>query len=54
MTPSFSSRGQYEHFHAIFDQMQQQRAENNKVKWKGGIHGQRLPERYGYSLLQRK
>ncbi|XP_024424722.2 serine/threonine-protein kinase Nek1 isoform X3 [Desmodus rotundus] len=45
VTPSFSSRGQYEHFHAIFDQMQQQRAENNKVKWKGGIHGQRLPER---------
>ncbi|XP_053514421.1 serine/threonine-protein kinase Nek1 isoform X5 [Artibeus jamaicensis] len=42
---SFSSRGQYEHFHAIFDQMQQQRAENNEVKWKGEIHGQRLPER---------
>ncbi|XP_045687284.1 serine/threonine-protein kinase Nek1 isoform X3 [Phyllostomus hastatus] len=42
---SFSSRGQYEHYHAIFDQMQQQRAENNEVKWKGEIHGQRLPGR---------
>ncbi|XP_036916299.1 serine/threonine-protein kinase Nek1 isoform X1 [Sturnira hondurensis] len=42
---SCSSRGQYEHFHAIFDQMQQQRAENNEVKWKGEVHGQRLSER---------
>ncbi|KAB0362149.1 hypothetical protein FD754_006305, partial [Muntiacus muntjak] len=46
MAPSsFSSRGQYEHYHAIFDQMQQQRAEDNEAKWKGEIHGQRLPER---------
>nr|XP_058927506.1 serine/threonine-protein kinase Nek1 isoform X3 [Kogia breviceps] len=42
---SFSSRGQYEHYHAIFDQMQQQRAEGNEAKWKGEIHGRRLPER---------
>ncbi|XP_010628151.1 serine/threonine-protein kinase Nek1 isoform X2 [Fukomys damarensis] len=42
---SCSSRGQYEHYHAIFDQMQQQRAEDNEVKWKGEIHGHGLPER---------
>ncbi|XP_062932822.1 serine/threonine-protein kinase Nek1 isoform X3 [Cynocephalus volans] len=42
---SFSSRGQYEHYHAIFDQMQQQRAEDNEAKWKGEIHSQWLPER---------
>nr|XP_055190500.1 serine/threonine-protein kinase Nek1 isoform X4 [Nyctereutes procyonoides] len=42
---SFSSRGQYEHYHAIFDQMQQQRVENNEVKWKGEIYGRRHPER---------
>ncbi|XP_036711290.1 serine/threonine-protein kinase Nek1 isoform X4 [Balaenoptera musculus] len=42
---SFSSRGQYEHYHAIFDQMQQQRAEDNEAKWKGEIRGRRLPER---------
>eukprot|EP00070_Physeter_catodon_P043175 XP_028350069.1 serine/threonine-protein kinase Nek1 isoform X2 [Physeter catodon] len=42
---SFSSRGQYEHYHAIFDQMRQQRAEDNEAKWKGEIHGRRLPER---------
>uniref|UniRef100_A0A8C9CS23 non-specific serine/threonine protein kinase n=1 Tax=Phocoena sinus TaxID=42100 RepID=A0A8C9CS23_PHOSS len=42
---SFSSRGQYEHYHAIFDQMQQQRAEDNEAKWKGERHGRRLPER---------
>lgn len=48
MAPSsFSSRGQYEHYHAIFDQMQQQRAEDNEAKWKGERHGRRLPERYG-------
>ncbi|XP_032269072.1 serine/threonine-protein kinase Nek1 isoform X7 [Phoca vitulina] len=41
---SFSSR-QYEHYHAIFDQMQQQRAENNETKWKGEIYGRRHPER---------
>ncbi|XP_016055785.1 PREDICTED: serine/threonine-protein kinase Nek1 isoform X1 [Miniopterus natalensis] len=45
VTPSsFSSRGQYEHYHAIFDQMQQQR-EGNEAKWKGEIQGRRLPER---------
>ncbi|XP_045853269.1 serine/threonine-protein kinase Nek1 isoform X5 [Meles meles] len=42
---SFSSRGQYEHYHAIFDQMQQQRAENNENKCKGEIYGRRHPER---------
>ncbi|XP_048068150.2 serine/threonine-protein kinase Nek1 isoform X5 [Ursus arctos] len=42
---SFSSRGQYEHYHAIFDQMRQQRAENNETKWKGEIYGRRHPER---------
>ncbi|EPQ04319.1 Serine/threonine-protein kinase Nek1 [Myotis brandtii] len=42
---SFSPRGQYEHYHAIFDRMQQQRAEDNEAKWKGEIYGRRLPER---------
>lgn len=42
---SYSSRGQYEHYHAIFDQMQQQRIEDNEARWKGEIHGQGLPER---------
>lgn len=51
MAPSsFSSRGQYEHYHAIFDQMQRRRAEDNEAKCKGEIHGRRLPERYGYVL----
>ncbi|XP_075420367.1 serine/threonine-protein kinase Nek1 isoform X4 [Tenrec ecaudatus] len=45
VAPSFSPRGQYEHYHAIFYQMQQQRAEDNESKWKGEIHGQRLQER---------
>uniref|UniRef100_A0A8D1EW82 non-specific serine/threonine protein kinase n=1 Tax=Sus scrofa TaxID=9823 RepID=A0A8D1EW82_PIG len=40
-----SSRGQYEHYHAIFDQMQQQRVEDNEAKWKAEVNGQRLPER---------
>ncbi|XP_074253087.1 serine/threonine-protein kinase Nek1 isoform X8 [Saimiri boliviensis] len=42
---TFSSRGQYEHYHAIFDQMQQQRAEDNEAKWKREIYGRALPER---------
>ncbi|XP_075866842.1 serine/threonine-protein kinase Nek1 isoform X3 [Microcebus murinus] len=42
---SFSPRGQYEHYHAIFDQMQQQRAEENEAKWKGELRGRGLPER---------
>ncbi|XP_074194407.1 serine/threonine-protein kinase Nek1 isoform X4 [Rhinolophus sinicus] len=41
---SFCSRRQYEHYHAIFDQMQRQR-EDNEAKWKDAIHGRRLPER---------
>ncbi|XP_076409407.1 serine/threonine-protein kinase Nek1 isoform X4 [Peromyscus maniculatus bairdii] len=40
-----SSRGQYEHYHAIFDQMQRLRAEDNEARWRGGIYGRRLPER---------
>lgn len=48
MAPALlSSRGQYEHYHAIFDQMQQQRVEDNEAKWKAEVNGQRLPERYG-------
>lgn len=47
MAPSsFASRGQYEHYHAIFDQMQQQRAQDNEAKWKGELCSRRLPERY--------
>ncbi|XP_045408481.1 serine/threonine-protein kinase Nek1 isoform X3 [Lemur catta] len=42
---SFSPRGQYEHYHAIFDQMQQQRAEENEAKWKGELRGRGLAER---------
>nr|XP_039335087.1 serine/threonine-protein kinase Nek1 isoform X8 [Saimiri boliviensis boliviensis] len=42
---TFSSRGQYEHYHAIFDQMQQQKAEDNEAKWKREIYGRALPER---------
>ncbi|XP_029415412.1 serine/threonine-protein kinase Nek1 isoform X4 [Nannospalax galili] len=46
VTPSpFSSRGQYEHYHAIFDQMQQLRAEENEARWKGHIYSRGLPER---------
>ncbi|XP_066243968.1 serine/threonine-protein kinase Nek1 isoform X2 [Saccopteryx leptura] len=41
---AFSPRGQYEHYHAIFDQMQQQR-EDNEAKWKGELRGRRLLER---------
>ncbi|KAM5264316.1 serine/threonine-protein kinase Nek1 [Ctenodactylus gundi] len=40
-----SSRGQYEHYHAIFDQMQQQRAGDSEGKWKGDMHGRGLPGR---------
>ncbi|XP_069349857.1 serine/threonine-protein kinase Nek1 [Eulemur rufifrons] len=42
---SFSPRGQYEHYHAIFDQMQQRRAEENEAKWKGELRGRGLAER---------
>ncbi|KAH0502493.1 Serine/threonine-protein kinase Nek1 [Microtus ochrogaster] len=49
-----SSRGQYEHYHAIFDQMQRLRAEDNEARWKGDISGRRLPERYkGQLALER-
>ncbi|XP_012580246.1 PREDICTED: serine/threonine-protein kinase Nek1 [Condylura cristata] len=54
VAPSFSSRGQYEHYHAIFDQMQQQRAEDNEAKWKGEVHGRRLSERQkGQAAVER-
>ncbi|XP_057608434.1 serine/threonine-protein kinase Nek1 isoform X6 [Chionomys nivalis] len=49
-----SSRGQYEHYHAIFDQMQRLRAEDNEARWKGDIYGRRLPERHkGHLALER-
>ncbi|XP_075842934.1 serine/threonine-protein kinase Nek1 isoform X4 [Microtus pennsylvanicus] len=49
-----SSRGQYEHYHAIFDQMQRLRAEDNEARWKGDIYGRRLPERHkGQLALER-
>ncbi|XP_068953242.1 serine/threonine-protein kinase Nek1 isoform X2 [Petaurus breviceps papuanus] len=41
----FPSRGPYEHYHAIFDQMQQQRAEDREARWKGGIHRHCFAER---------
>ncbi|XP_041529672.1 serine/threonine-protein kinase Nek1 isoform X2 [Microtus oregoni] len=49
-----SSRGQYEHYHAIFDQMQRLRAEDNEARWKGDIYGRQLPERHkGQLALER-
>lgn len=49
-----SSRGHYEHYHAIFDQMQRLRAEDNEARWKGDIYGRRLPERHkGQLALER-
>ncbi|XP_074085088.1 serine/threonine-protein kinase Nek1 isoform X10 [Macrotis lagotis] len=43
----FPSRGPYEQYHAIFDQMQQQRAEDRQARWKGETHRHCLPERGG-------
>nr|XP_025978665.1 serine/threonine-protein kinase Nek1 isoform X5 [Dromaius novaehollandiae] len=45
-----SSRGQYEHYHAIFYQMQQQKenikvAEEREAKWRAGVQGQEAVER---------
>ncbi|ERE92375.1 serine/threonine-protein kinase Nek1-like protein [Cricetulus griseus] len=49
-----SSRRQYEHYHAIFDQMQRLRAEDNETSWKQEIYGRRLPERQkGYLAVER-
>ncbi|KAM6220308.1 LOW QUALITY PROTEIN: serine/threonine-protein kinase Nek1 [Rhynchocyon petersi] len=45
IAPSFSPRGPYEHYHAIFDQMQRQRAEDCEYKWKREIRGRGLQER---------
>uniref|UniRef100_A0A8B9Q377 non-specific serine/threonine protein kinase n=1 Tax=Apteryx owenii TaxID=8824 RepID=A0A8B9Q377_APTOW len=44
------SRGQYEHYHAIFDQMQQQKenikvAKEREAKWRAGVQGQEAVER---------
>ncbi|XP_038610880.1 serine/threonine-protein kinase Nek1 isoform X3 [Tachyglossus aculeatus] len=44
------SRGKYEHYHAIFDQMQPQKeniklADDREAKWRGEVRGKRLPER---------
>nr|XP_020853483.1 serine/threonine-protein kinase Nek1 isoform X3 [Phascolarctos cinereus] len=41
----FPSRAPYEHYHAIFAQMQQQRTEDREARWKGEIHRHCLPER---------
>uniref|UniRef100_A0A6I8NZY8 non-specific serine/threonine protein kinase n=1 Tax=Ornithorhynchus anatinus TaxID=9258 RepID=A0A6I8NZY8_ORNAN len=46
------SRGKYEHYHAIFDQMQPHKeniklADDREAKWRGEVRGKRLPERYG-------
>ncbi|XP_071599259.1 serine/threonine-protein kinase Nek1 isoform X11 [Heliangelus exortis] len=45
-----SSRGQYEHYHAIFDQMQQQKenirvAEEREAKWRVKVQGREVVER---------
>ncbi|XP_028613574.1 serine/threonine-protein kinase Nek1 [Grammomys surdaster] len=49
-----SPRGQYEHYHAIFDQMQRLRAEDNEARWKGGVYGRWLPERQkGHLAVER-
>ncbi|KAM8968237.1 serine/threonine-protein kinase Nek1 isoform X7 [Sarcophilus harrisii] len=42
----FPSRGPHEHhYHAIFDQMQQQRAEDRESRWRGEMNRHCLPER---------
>lgn len=52
-----SSRGQYEHYHAIFDQMQQQKenirvAEEREAKLRAKVQGREVVERYGYLPLE--
>ncbi|XP_006902198.1 PREDICTED: serine/threonine-protein kinase Nek1 [Elephantulus edwardii] len=49
VAPPFSPRRQYEHYHAIFDQMQRQRAEDNESKGKRELRGRGLQERYEIS-----
>lgn len=44
VAPSLSSRRQYEHYHAIFDQMQR-RMDDSNTKWKGEIRDRKIPER---------
>ncbi|XP_060237809.1 serine/threonine-protein kinase Nek1 isoform X3 [Meriones unguiculatus] len=54
VSPSCSSRGQYEHYHAIFNQMQQLRAEDNEARWQREMYGRRLPERQkGHPAIER-
>lgn len=49
-----SSRGRYEHYHAIFDQMQQQKenvfriAEEREAKLRAKLQDRGAVERYGY------
>ncbi|XP_051472430.1 serine/threonine-protein kinase Nek1 isoform X18 [Apus apus] len=48
--PSVSSRGQYEHYHAIFNQMQQQKenirvAEEREAKWRMKVQSREVVER---------
>lgn len=52
-----SSRGRYEHYHAIFDQMQQQKenvraAEEREAKLRAKLQDRGVAERYGYLLLE--
>lgn len=52
-----SSRGQYEHYHAIFDQMQQQKenirlAEEREAKLRVKAQGREFVERYGCLPLE--
>lgn len=46
-----SFRGQYEHYHAIFDQMQKETfkvTKERQAKWRAEVQGQEAVERYGY------
>lgn len=52
-----SSRGPYEHYHAIFDQMQQQKenirvAEEREARLRAKVQGREVSERYGYLALE--
>ncbi|NWX19056.1 NEK1 kinase, partial [Aegotheles bennettii] len=53
-----SSRGQYEHYHAIFDQMQQQKenirlAEEREAKWRAKVHGREVERQKGWISADR-
>lgn len=53
-----SSRGRYEHYHAIFDQMQQQKenvfrvAEEREARWRARLQDRGVVERYGHFPLE--